>query len=1211
MKKNDKHLAVAFDDNLFIVRLPALWTFPRFFCKQTVRLKQLKISGFKSFADTTIIEFPHSVTGIVGPNGCGKSNVIDAIRWVLGEGRISELRGQSSMTELIFSGSQTRPPCARAAVEMVLDNADGQAAGNWGRYSELAVKRVVTRDGSSSYMVNGQNVRRRDVQDIFMGTGLGPRSYAIISQGMISNFIRAKPEELRVYLEEAAGVSKYKERRRETENSLAATRSNLEKIALVQESKKAEIERLEAEAAIAQQWDELESERFRSEMLWYFLQEKEALDSVNALGAQISEQETALIQTKGEVDKESAMFEEKRAQLEQLRERTEAARKKAWDASQSLAQAKTDAEKLLQRRDFCRDRMSAESEQANLLANQAQEAQRTAEQLRRQAQSLQQQSENALEESEGVEEAVVQADDACNTAAEAYDEARSKESDMQNRIGIVNAEMEALSREIVNYDDQIAQCSALLAAIHLPSPQQLETLSQQYEEKQAAAQEAAASAQDLSQECEQKRREYAAASERWKAASETEARIEERISALQTVQEKAQAEGKLAQWLQQNGLDALPRLYEKIDIDPQWASAVEAALSVRAAALPLGKLQTAAGFQALPPPARLTFYDSGFDASAETEYKKEFSPLLEHVRSSDDNIQNILSAMLAGCWCVDTLDEALQWRRRLQPTQRLFTRQGHCVEQASVTFWAEDNPQAGFLTRAAEIQRLTMEQAALLKDSEQAQEITKDLERKVDELSIRSKAQAALAQELAREAHSLELELSKAQAALESGRSRRGELNQQLTKVQEQKEEALARRDEADERFQGLDEELALASQACLQAQNRLRQAQSALKELEEHCQSLKSNAQLQQMQAQSLLTRATDHEQSAARSLIQAHAARTNIETLQKELASIEEQTRHQGLEQAAAVYDKLRAEQSECETAQGNAEEELEQSRETLQNLTARQAPLLQKISDLKVKRENWLVQTQTFSSRLEQADISKKDLQAQAAAENCTIHGLKTRIGKLSAQQLALGAVNHAALAHLATVRKALEETARQVADLQQAIGNLEDTIRRIDTETRAMLRETFDAVNTSFSRMFSGLFQGGQAELIMTGDEVLEAGIEVKAQPPGKRNASTRVLSGGEQAMAAIALVFAIFQLNPAPFCLLDEVDAPLDEANQERLARQILDMSSNTQFVMITHHRITMEFLKDLIGVTMREPGVSRVVSVSVDDAVRMSAQEIA
>lgn len=1176
-----------------------------------MRLKQLKISGFKSFADTTIIEFPHAVTGIVGPNGCGKSNVIDAIRWVLGEGRISELRGQSSMTELIFSGSQTRPPCARAAVEMVLDNSDGEAAGNWGRYSELAVKRVVTRDGSSAYMVNGQSVRRRDVQDIFMGTGLGPRSYAIISQGMISNFIRAKPEELRVYLEEAAGVSKYKERRKETENSLAATRSNLEKIALVQESKKAEIARLQDEALIAQQWDELETERLRSEMLWYFLQEKQALDSVNTLSAQISEQETTLLQIKGDIDKKNAGFQQERSKLEQLRERTEAARKRAWDASQELAKAKTDAEKLIQRRDFCRDRIEAQTQQANSLGNQAQEAQRTSKQLREQAQTLQQQSESALEETEGLEENLAQADDACNEAADAYDEARNKESDIQSRIGIANAEMEALSREIGNYDDQILQCGELLAAISLPSPQQIEALSQQYEEKQAASQDAQALSQSLTQQCEQKRREWTAASDRWKTASENEARVEERISALQAVQEKAQAEGKLAQWLQQSGLASLPRLFEKLKIDAAWAQAVEAALTVRAAAMPLGQLQTAAGFLTLPPPARLTFYDADFALSRTDNENGPFPPLLDHVHSSDKTTQNVIHSMLSECFCADSLEQALKERVDLSPTQRLFTREGHCVEAASVTFWAEDNPQAGFLSRAAEIQRLTAEQSALIDTSAQAREEVKNLERRVDELSIRSKAQAGLWLELDREAHSLELELSKAQAARENGQKRRLELDQQLKKVQEQKQEALARREQADERFQDLDEELALASQSCLEAQNRLHQTQNTVKELEDRCRNLKNKARLMQTQAQSLLVRAVDHENIAARSLEQMQAARSSIAALTEELSSIDEQTRHQGLELAAAAYDQLRAEQSACETAQGQAEEQLEQLREALQNLSSRQAPLLQKISDLKVKRENWLVQTQAFSSRLEQAHISKEDLQAQAAAQKCTITGMKNRVARLREQQLALGAVNHAAQAHLTAVRQTLEETARQVADLQQAINNLEDTIRRIDAETRSMLRTTFDAVNASFARMFSGLFQGGQAELIMTGEEVLDAGIEVRAQPPGKRNVSTRVLSGGEQAMAAIALVFAIFQLNPAPFCLLDEVDAPLDEANQERLAHQIVDMSGNTQFVMITHHRITMEFLKDLIGVTMREPGVSRVVSVSVDDAMRLSSQEMA
>lgn len=323
-----------------------------------MRLRQLKISGFKSFADTTVIEFPGAVSGIVGPNGCGKSNVIDAIRWVLGEGRVSELRGKGSMSELIFAGSQGRPASSRASVEMVLDNNDGSVKGAWGRYGEIAVRRVVTRDGTNAYFINGQQVRRRDVQDIFMGTGLGPRSYAIISQGMISNFIKAKPEELRVYLEEAAGVSKYKERRRETETSLNSTRANLEKVAMLQANKAEEVERLTAEAETAQSWKKLDDERARSEEMWYFLQERDAKNSTDKLSAQIAEKENALISAKGEAAKLVAEEAGLREDARKKRDAADKAREAAWQANARVTEAEGNVRHIIEQRRTLEERIS-------------------------------------------------------------------------------------------------------------------------------------------------------------------------------------------------------------------------------------------------------------------------------------------------------------------------------------------------------------------------------------------------------------------------------------------------------------------------------------------------------------------------------------------------------------------------------------------------------------------------------------------------------------------------------------------------------------------------------------------------------------------------------------------------------------------------------------------------------------------------------------
>lgn len=1172
----------------------------------TVRLKQLRISGFKSFADTTVIEFPGAVAGIVGPNGCGKSNVIDAIRWVLGEARVSELRGSTSMSELIFSGSVNRPASSRASVELVLDNSDGTIKGAWGRYTELSVKRIVTRDGSNAYLINNQQVRRRDVQDIFMGTGLGPRSYAIISQGMISNFIKAKPEELRVYLEEAAGVSKYKERRRETETALAGTRNNLEKVSYLQETKRTEIERLTGEAEVAARWEELTRQKEQAELLWYFLQERDAKAAVDKVNAQIAAREADLLESRGELQRLTSEIETLKETARIKREAADQARETAWQANARVAEIEGAIQRIITEKDsLAREIANAAESIARRKSERDSAAGRIAE-LTAKSQELEE-TAAALEEDAAVaQENLVIAQDECEAKKAAYEKAREAVGAHEKSIEVLSVQMQALAREINDVEARLEAIQAEKRAGGAPDEERFAELTELIAEHEAQLEELSAAAEEASERLEQIRSSYETTRQSKERQSAVHARTAARLQALEAMQTKAQAEGKLPAWLTKMGLDKAGRVYEKLEIDDGWAVALEAVLSVRAGAINMGRLERAAGFAFDPPPARLVFY--GDTAEKPAENPSDLTPIARKVRTSDEKIAAALSVWLAGTYAAETLEEAVENRARLHAGERFVTPQGHIVDAVSISFWAEESETAGIMSRAAEIRTL----------SEQSSRERDELDR-IDEALVSHQGQLKLAQAQVAEGgraeqscrselHALQVEYSALSAAIAAWKEKSRRTADQEAELKIRIEELAAQQEETDAAFEAADGTLSQVQQAALESKVALEEAEQSASSLQEKVRSLDGQVQMLRVQVQTNQERVRDARERQAGADEEIAELTAHMEELAARREGLDETAQREGL---SRVLDELNAKNEAHKAAEEEcrrAEETLEAARSRSGDLNAAQTPLLQEIADLKVRRESWLTQSTVFTEHLDEAQADRNALALAVEEGGLRASGLKSRVAHLNELIAALGPVNHAALENLQESRRAMEETERQVADLEEAIANLEATIRRIDAETRELLRTTFEEVNRNFREMFTGLFGGGSAELRMTGEEILEAGVEVSAQPPGKKNASVKLLSGGEQAMTATALVFAIFKLNPAPFCLLDEVDAPLDEANQDRLARRILQMSSNTQFMMITHHRVTMEHLRTLVGVTMKEPGVSRVVSVDVEQASEMAAQ---
>lgn len=1177
-----------------------------------MRLRHIKLAGFKSFADPALIELRHPLVGIVGPNGCGKSNVIDAVRWVLGEARVSELRGSASMKELIFAGSSSRKPLGRASVELLLDNADGRIGGPWGRYAEISVRRTVTSEGQSSYSINGQPVRRRDVQDMFLGTGLGPRSYAIISQGMISNFIKAKPEELRVYLEEAAGVSLYRERRRETETLLAQTRSNLERVSDLQSVKREEAARLEGEAEQARKWNALNDEKTAAESLWYWMQFDDVRRTLERLAAEIAAGEAAIEEKKAEAAAAEASLEGlEQAAAQKQREAAEAAAD-LRDAQRSLTEAEAEQKRLAERAERARSDLAlaekaARAKEAELAAS--------AEGLRAK-QAEKEAAEKEIEEAAALgaaaEEEAGVAEDALGEAREQSEAARSLAAKADTAAKLARASADEAARRADEIARRIERLSQAESELDKPEPGEAEALGEtlaaceeECGELRALREEASAAAEEARAQKEESAERYFSALSRTKEASA-------RLEALEAVQKKAEASGSAGEFEKAEGLDQLTLVAESLRIDPRWVTAAEAVIGDRARAKALFSLEAGAAYAGRRPPAPLTFVDARGARPAAAEplaaAGRTFEPLAAAVSAETDAAARAAADWLCGAYKAESLADALAVRAELPLGAVLVTREGDRVSASGLQIWAASDPSLSLFSRRQEIESLRRELYAL-EESLGALEAARGRAKAAAEereAALRKAEERLKAGESALSRARLEHE--RAQARLAAYRERLEDLKKSRGVLEEEKAEAQAAAEDALDVADGEQEKAQEAARRAESAQRAALRAEELYKAKNAAWQSAVRRSELASLRVRQLAeaisliaSRNASLESDIAREAERRAAAERTLAEIRP---AQDESVRNAALDRLSAAEKADAAAGAALDAAQQALSERQKACREAQGAVM----PLTEALGVKKVERQVKENLKEQFSQRLDELSADRRALAAEAAARPVKAQSVRSKVLRLVSELAALGPVNHAAFEHLEAVRRTLEATQKQIDDLEKGIATLEAAIRRIDAETRTRIKETFDRVNANFGETFRTLFGGGEASLTMTGEEILEAGVEVRAQPPGKRNASVRLLSGGEQAMAATALVFAIFRLNPAPFCLLDEVDAPLDEANQARLAAMCTEMSAQTQFIVITHHRVTMEYAGSLIGVTMREPGVSRVVSVDVENAVRMAGK---
>jgi chromosome segregation protein len=1168
-----------------------------------LRLTSVKLSGFKSFVDPTAIAVPGQLVGVVGPNGCGKSNVIDAVRWVLGESSAKQLRGEH-MHDVIFNGSADRKPVGRASVELVFDNSLGRVGGPWAQYGEISVKRVLSRDGDSNYYINGQHVRRRDVQDIFLGTGLGPRAYAIIEQGMISRVITSKPEELRVFLEEAAGVSKYRERRRETELRLEDTKENLERVGDIRAELDTQLERLAQQAEVAARYQDLQGQLALNHNLLAFTRLREAEQARSRHANEVQKAQVLL-------EQETAKLRESERGLESLRSRHYEETDQLSTLQGALYAANGEVQSLEQEITFLgenRRRMAAQLEGLGAEILGVEQAIAAAQSDRGRWEGEIESALGAISAREGEFEAaragLPEAEAAAQAAAAAVKGAESELSTAEQAQGVEETRESHALKLLAQLEARKNRLKQENMALVFPEPEKLaelegkrRALAVRLAETETAHQAAEGRLPALEEE---RLAQQAALQERTREL----AQIEAALAARQAQQAKLDNNSRLGDWTKAHALDRAERLWQAIHVEAGWDDAVEAALGVRLNAARLaGEGDLAALLGDAPPGSFAVFVERG--AAEAPGPAAHLKPLSDVITSARGGVVAYLRDALAHVFILPEGESGLELARILPPGGLLVSKAGHLFSRQGVVFHGPQSELHGVLQRQREIEELQ----GRLPSVAAARAAVDERLRQLDALVRETQEEARrLRDELARarqQDHDLEVEHLKLAQSSEQAERRREAIRAELADIEAEEgkerlemqeaqhalEQGAQRIEAVVQRLQELEAASRAAAEALGTARAGILAAERAVQEARFHERSCREKVESQGRLAITMGERLS--------------ALVANRGSVQAELGRLEEGTVRERLAAALAVKAERERALSDARAGLEHITEELRSLEEGRMAVEQALGPLRERITELRIKEQEAATHAEQYAQQIAEAGATREEL-AEQIEKRVRSSGMQAEIARLTEEIAALGPVNLAALSELSTARERKDFLDAQAADLTQAVETLESAIKRIDRETRDLLQGTFETVNKNFQEMFPALFGGGQAYLKLTGEEILDAGLQVFAQPPGKKNSSIQLLSGGEKALTAISLVFSLFKLNPAPFCLLDEVDAPLDDPNTERFCDLVKQMSAQTQFLFITHNKITMEMGQQLIGVTMQEPGVSRIVEVDIDAAMEFA-----
>ena len=1166
-----------------------------------MRLKSIKLAGFKSFVDPTTVQFPGNMCAVVGPNGCGKSNIIDAVRWVMGESSAKTLRGES-MTDVIFNGTTSRQPVSQASIELVFDNAQGKVAGEFAAYSEISVRRVVTRQAQSEYYLNGAKCRRRDITDLFLGTGLGPRSYAIIEQGVVSRLIESKPEELRVFIEEAAGISKYKERRRETESRMRRTTENLERLTDLRDELQRNLAHLDRQARAAEKYAELKAEERSVQSELFAIQWRNLSASSGEVSGQIAALDVKREAAKAEVTHTVSEIEGARA------EQTEAADalNSAQEQFYSIGGEVTRVEQALRFAQERRGELQRDLDQTRSSLEQTRQHLEGDRQRLRDWQEQLERSEPELTEYRAqarlAGEALTAADNAVQEWSQNWDgfNERAREPSQtaevqQSRIAYLEQVLTKLQERVQAQKSELETLSSESTdEVSSPLVAKLEQADRDIAGRESELEELKRALGESQTAIEQSRRQQ---DDVRAAIQETRGQVASLV-ALQEAASDDREQAALSDWMQAGELASDGTVYASLEVDAGWETAIEQVLGDALSARLLSEvdLRGLPGVEALP--------SGAFVADNKAQLSGEVTgTLAAHVRGPD-RVRIWLQSILVA----DSLDEAQRLCRDLSAGQSVVTPDGHWLGPGWHRRRSDADAAAGMIARQAQLDELrdglqaaqkeadTLEEqlSALLKSrvelekqSSQSQQAQQNAINERAELLAEQRATATKIEQQAQRRNRLNLEIEETQKQYEQEQSHLAEARTLLSAALDQMELDRGERERLQSERGALTEQLSLKREASRTASDALMRGEMQNQNLSTQVATLKESIDRMETQLRDLESRETE----LTGTLPQEDDPDAENKALLAEL-----------LEQrvtAESALNSQRARVGEIDSKLRELDQARMQREQAVQGIQA-------DIERLRLQEAETSVRLETLAEEISKRDAVPQEI-ASALPEDASESEWQTKVERAAARINRLGPINLAAIDEHAKASERKQYLDAQNDDLEAALETLQSAIRKIDKETRQRFKDTFDQINTGFAELFPRVFGGGTACLEMTGDDLLDTGVAIFARPPGKKNSTIHLLSGGEKAMTAIALVFSIFQLNPAPFCMLDEVDAPLDDANVGRYARMVREMSEKVQFVFITHNKITMEAADQLMGVTMQEPGVSRLVTVDVEEAAQLAA----
>jgi chromosome segregation protein len=1200
--------------SLYFVKIAILWPI---FCKLILfylpmRLESIKLAGFKSFVDPTMLAFPSNLTAIVGPNGCGKSNIIDAIRWVMGESSAKQLRGQS-LDDVIFNGCTTRKPLGQAAVELNFDNSDASLGGQYSSYAHIAIRREITREGHSIYSLNGTRCRRRDIRDIFLGTGLGPRSYAIIEQGMISRVVEAKPDELRTFIEEAAGISKYKERRRETEDRLAHTQENLNRLHDLREELAKQAKHLQRQAHTAERYKTLKREERLHKAHLHALRYRVLQQALQAQLHAVQETEEHVNEAHDEQQGLLKEITQQREQQKQARMQCDELQSRYYTLGNDIVRLEEKQRSHTAQFKQNQQENIALQQKRLLLTQQMQENQNTQSQLSQKMLTLNKTWDEIKETTEQNQYRLEQAEQDLKNWQAQWETLQENLAQYTQQYRITQTQQQHYQQLLQNLTKRLSQ----LEKEHTEQKQilrqhhrlaELDAAVHHVQEKQTAIQvEQTQTLQHINEQRELLQQCINALD-----ADKSRLQINQgQLAALLALQQEAlgQDEESLLSWLKQHKLAEYPRLAQLLQVEMGWEHAVEIALNQHIQAICCTDRNSLDDFfnHSLPE-SGVSLMLQSTPCSYSTATFAGQTPLPLPRLSSKLTAPWSLDNLLLGIYAADTITEALTHVQHLKGYESIITRDGICLGKHWVSLGSISSAKTGLLQREREITRLKAQQADMQQQLAQNQakhtriqqqlqaleerhlEKHKQLTLLISEqadLKTRYQVQnASLLQSQERTQH-IQQELQENIQQIEDMQAKLHHLEQeqkltqtQLEHIEQQRQSFLAKKT----RLQAHFTEVAQKTKA---GETQFHQLELSRQNVDYQLHAIQETSSRLQQQQQQLEERAIELQHMLSES-------EDPLQALQQQL--------HAQTEQQHRLAKQLQTKQSALQALEQQLQNKEQQSQRLESTLSLDREDLAQQ----RLQCQELRVRAKTLAEQLQEQGYALDEL-IQALPAAADVHDYETRLAEITQGIKQIGAVNLAALEEHQSVieRKTYLDT--QHHDLSEALTILQMAIQKMDKETRSRFKETFDNINQNFTALFPRLFSGGHAVLQLQDPDLLNSGVGIMAQPPGKRNSSIQLLSGGEKALTATALVFAFFQLNPAPFCMLDEVDAPLDDTNVLKFCKLVKEMAQEVQFIFISHNKVAIEMAQHLAGITMHEPGVSRLVAVDVEKAIAMAS----